>query len=153
MTFQKLSYSSTFSCLLFAAAAAATPTLSACPSLGSFFRQANSALPIEVQHSGSGQIMSFRAHETSDRLYVAGTAQRHPLIAQAHVDIQLIGSAGNVIAEKQDDINPLRPRPGGGKRYSDSYVASFPLNEARQAATIRVIYRNGVHSKCLKRQG
>jgi hypothetical protein len=77
MTFQKLSYSSTFSCLLFAAAAAATTTLSACSSPGSFFRQADSALPIEVQHAGGGQIMSFHARETSDRLYVAGTAKRH----------------------------------------------------------------------------
>jgi hypothetical protein len=153
MKFQKLSYSSTFSCLLFAAAGAATTTLSACPSFGSFFRQADSALPIEVHHSGSGQIMSFRAHETSDRLFIAGTAQRHPLIEWAHVDIQLIGPAGNVIAEKRDDINPLRPRHGGGKRYSDTYVASFPLNEARQAATIRVIYRNGAHSKCRRTQG
>jgi hypothetical protein len=153
MTFQKFSDSSTFSCLLFAAAAAATTTLSACSSPGPFFRQADSGLPVEVQHSRRGHIMSFRAHETSDRLYVAGTAKRHPSIAWAHVDLQLIGPAGNVIAEKQDDINPLHPPPGGGKGDSDSYVASFPLNEARQAAKIHVIYRSGAHSKCLTTQG
>jgi hypothetical protein len=96
--------------------------------------------------------MSFRAHETADRLYIAGTAKRYPSIPWAHIDIQLIGPAGNVIAEKQDDINPLHPPPGGGKRYNDSYVASFPLSEARQAAKIRVIYRSRAHSKCLTTQ-
>ena len=124
MKFQKLSYSSTFSSLLFAAATAATATLSADPSLRSFFRQADSALPIEVQHWEAARL-GLRAHETSDRLYVAGTAQRHPLIPQAHVDIQLIGPAGNVIAEKQDDINPLRPGPGGGNAIATPTLPAF----------------------------
>jgi hypothetical protein len=152
MKFQKLSHlTRKFSCLLLVSFGG-TLTLSACASRDSFFKQADSPLPIEVRHLGMGQIMSFRAHETSDRLYVAGIAKRHPLTARAHVDIQLIGSAGNVIAEKQDDINPLHPAPGGGKRHSDSYVVSFPLSETRQAKTIRVIYRNGTHSKCLTKQ-
>lgn len=152
MKFQKLTHLTRKFTYLLLVAFGGTLTLSACASLDSFFKQADSPLPIEVQHSGMGQIMSFRAHETSDRLYVAGIAKRYPLTARAHVDIQLIGSAGNVIAEKQDDINSLHPAPGGGKRYSDAYVASFPLSEARQAATIRVIYRNGGHSKCLTTQ-
>jgi hypothetical protein len=91
--------------------------------------------------------MSFRAHETSDRLYVAGTARKHRLSPTAHVDIQLIGSSGHVIAEDQNDINPLHSAPGGGKRFTDSYVVSFPLSDARKAVKIRVIYHGGAHSK------
>ena len=91
--------------------------------------------------------MSFRAHETSDRLYVAGTARRHKLSNTAHVDIQLIGSSGDVIAEDQNDINPTHPRPGGGKRFTDSYVVSFPLSQARKAVKIRIIYHSSAHSK------
>jgi hypothetical protein len=80
MTFQTLSNSSTFSCFLYAGVVAAT-ALAGCSSPRSLFTQANSELPIEVQHSGRGHIMSFRAHETFDRLYVAGTAKRHPSIS------------------------------------------------------------------------
>jgi len=122
-------------------------SLSACSSLDTWFKQADSPLPIEVQHSGGGRVMSFRAHETSDRLYVAGTARRHKLSNTAHVDIQLIGSSGDVIAEDQNDINPTHPRPGGGKRFTDSYVVSFPLSQARKAVKIRIIYHSSAHSK------
>jgi hypothetical protein len=122
-------------------------TLTACSSTGSLFRTADSSLPIEVQHLGGGQIMSFRAHETSDRLYVAGSARKHKLSNSAHVDIQLIGPSGNVIAEDQDDINPTHSAPGGGKRFTDSYVVSFPLSQARQAVKIRVTYHSSSHSE------
>jgi len=131
----------------FLTATIAVMPLTACSSLDTWFKQANSPLPIEVQHSGSGQIMSSRAHETSGRMYVAGSARKHPLSNTAHVDVQLIGSSGNVIAEDQNDINPMHPRPGGGKRFTDSYVVSFPLSEAREAVKIRVIYHGGAHSK------
>jgi len=123
---------------------AAIALLSACAST-SWLKQADSPLPIEVQHSSNGQVMSFRAHETSERLYVAGTAKKHHLGPNAHVDIQLIGAAGEVIAQDQDGINPMHPRPGGGKRFTDSYVVSFPLSEARKAVKIRVIYDSGAH--------
>jgi hypothetical protein len=65
--------------------------LQACVSPSSFLRQANSSLPLEVIHGGSGQIMSFRAHETSDRLYITGTATSPFLKSTTHVDVQLIG--------------------------------------------------------------
>jgi hypothetical protein len=117
----------------------------ACKSSGSFFKQADSPLPIEVVHAGSGQIMSFRAHETSDRLYVAGIAKPFYLKSTTHVDIQLIGPAGNVIAEKQDDIDRMHPRTSRSRGGRHSYAASFPLSEAHQAAKIRVIYHGDAH--------
>ena len=140
-------FSNIFSSFLAATIVIGMTSLSACSSLDTWFKQADSPLPIEVQHSGGGEILSFRAHETSDRLYVAGSARRHKLSNSAHVDIQLIGPSGNVIAEDQNDINPMHPRPGGGKRFTDSYVVSFPLSQARQAVKIRVTYHSCSHSK------
>lgn len=132
--------------LLTSITAIAMMALTSCASLDTWVKQADSHLPIEVKHSGSGQILSFSAYETSDRLYVSGLAKRYPLTNTAHVDIQLVRADGGVVAEKKDDINPLQPRPGGGKRFTDSYVASFPLSEAREATKIRVIYHSGSHS-------
>jgi len=132
--------------LLLPAIVVATTSLTSCVSLDTWIKQADSPLPIEVQHSGSGQIMSFSAYETSDRLYVSGLAKRYPLTSTAHVDIQLVNADDVVVAEKKDSINPSHPRPGGGKRFTDSYVASFPLTEARTATKIRVIYHSRSHS-------
>jgi hypothetical protein len=147
MYFQKIFSSRLSSLFKLTFVAGIIVALPACASSDTWFKQADSPLPIEVQHSGSGQVMSFRAHETSDRLYVAGTARKHRLSPTAHVDIQLIGSSGHVIAEDQNDINPLHSAPGGGKRFTDSYVVSFPLSDARKAVKIRVIYHGGAHSK------
>ena len=92
--------------------------------------------------------MSFRVHETSDRLYVTGRAEPHQLMHPMHVDIQLVGASGRVIAEKTDDIDsPHHPRSGSGSRGHRSYVASFPLSDARQAVKIRVVYHYGDHRK------
>jgi hypothetical protein len=123
----------------------AMTAVSACASLGSFFKQADSSLPIEIVHAGSGRITSFRAYETSDRLYVAGSARPFFLKRTSHVDVQLIGAAGNVIAEKQDDIDREHPRTWRSRGGHHSYAASFPLSEAHQAARIRVIYHGDAH--------
>jgi hypothetical protein len=119
--------------------------LQACVSPSSFLRQANSSLPLEVIHGGSGQIMSFRTHETSDRLYITGTATSPFLKSTTHVDVQLIGPGGDVIAEKQDNIGPVHTRAGWSRSGRHSYVASFLLSDAHQAARIRVIYHGGAH--------
>ncbi len=122
-------------------------SVSACASR-SWMKQANSGLPIEAVHSGSGAIMTFWAHETSDRLYVAGLAKPHQLVQPMHVDIKLIGADGRVIAEKTDRLDaPHHPRTSSGNLGRQSYVASFPLSEARQVTKIRVVYHTGQHSK------
>lgn len=121
-------------------------SLSACAS-NSWTKQADSTLPIEVTHSGSGSIMSFRAFETADRLYVAGSAKTHQLMRPTHVDVQLLASDGQVVAEQADDLDsPRHPRTAGGFNRSQSYVASFPISEARRAKRIRVIYHGSAHS-------
>jgi len=124
-------------------------TVSACTSLDSVFRQRNSPLPIESIPADSRKVSRVRAYETSDRLFVAGSiktefAQYIP--ASAHVDVQLIGSSGRVIAEKQDDIDPVpQSRLRRGRSRQISYVATFPLEIARKATSIRVTYHPSQH--------
>jgi hypothetical protein len=122
-------------------------SLPACAS-SSWIKQAHSGLPIEAVHSGSGTIISFRAHETSDRLFVAGRAKPHQLVRPMHVDIQLIDANGRVIAEGTDDLDtPRHPQISSSRRGHQSYVASFPLSDARQAVKIRVVYHGDYHRK------
>jgi hypothetical protein len=119
--------------------------LPACVS-SSWVRQTASGLPIEAVHSESGAIMSFRAHETPDRLYVFGRAKTHQLKRPMHVDVQLIGPNGGVVAQRTDGLDtPHHPRSSPGRHEKELYVASFPLSEARQAVKIRVVYRESAH--------
>jgi hypothetical protein len=122
------------------AALAVVTLISACASLDAGRSHTVSSIPIEVVQSGSGHVLSFRAHESASRLYVSGTAKEQPLTIRTHVDVQLLSASGKVIAEKRDDIDPQHPAAGGGRRAQGAFVASFPLSEARQAARIRVTY-------------
>ncbi len=131
---------------------AALASFTGCASIDGFLRKADSPLPIETLDATGGKIASTRAFETSDRLYVAGSMRRsigHRPPVGAHVDIQLLDKNGNVLAEKQDEINShVHPRAAGGlnHRLKSSYVASFPLDLARQAASIRVSYHPKSHA-------
>lgn len=120
-------------------------SLPACAS-SSWIKQADSGLPIEAVHSGSGTIISLRTHETSDRLFVAGLAKPHQLMRPMHVDIQLIDANSRVIAEKTDDLDtPWDPQISSSRHGRQSYVVSFPLSDARQAVKIRVVYHSDKH--------
>ena len=102
-----------------------------------------SPLPLEIADGTHGHIESTRAFETRGALYVAGTMHKppgHHIPKAAHVDIQLIGPDGRILAEKQDDISPQHPRLSGARTGKYSYVASFPLETARQAKKVRVSY-------------
>ncbi len=120
--------------------------LSACAS-NALVKHRDSHLPIETLPSGAGSILSVRTHESADRLYVAGHARPHQLLRPAHVDIQLIGAHGRILAEIKDELNsPKHPRGTHARSGRHSYVASFPLSEACQAVKIRVNYHSGKHS-------
>jgi hypothetical protein len=127
----------------------AAMTLASLPACASnpWTKQVDSGLPIEAIHSGTGTIMSLRAHETFGRLYVAGRAKPHQLMQPMHVDIQLIGADGSVIAERTDELDaPQHPRIGSRSHGHQSYLASFLLSEARKAVKIRVVYHGEDHS-------
>jgi hypothetical protein len=132
------------------AVVASLAAITGCASTDGFFRQADSPLPIEISDATGGKFASTRAFETSDRLYVAGSMRRsigHQPPVAAHVDIKLLDKNGNVLAEKQDDIDSLgHPRTAQGKSRTSSYVASFPLDLARQASSIRVSYHLEQHT-------
>jgi hypothetical protein len=104
----------------------------ACASVSSFSRSADSLLPIETVDASSGRIVSARAFETSDKLYVAGEMQKlfgYNIPPAAHVDIQLINGDRGIIAEKQDSIREISPREQNARNRLYSYVASFPLGD------------------------
>lgn len=110
---------------------------------GTLIKQGGSPLPMETIDTTHGHIESTRAFETKDALYVAGTMHKppgHQLPKTAHVDVELIGANGRVLAEKHDKLSPSHPRLSGGQGRKHSYVVSFPLETARQAVKIRVRY-------------
>jgi len=130
------------------AIAAAMTAMTACASVSSFFRTADSPLPIETLNATGGEIANTRAFETSDRLYVAGSMKKrigYHALSSAHVDVQLLDAQGRVLAGKQDDIDHAHPRTARGRIGRSTYVASFPLELARQAASIRVSYHLKPH--------
>jgi len=130
-------------------ALAALVMVAACAQVNSYFKTTRSSLPVETIDSSGGKVAGARAFESSDRLYVSGHIQksfgRHIPYA-AHVDVQLVGMTGQVVAEKQDDIDMLHPATGGLRSGPISYVASFPISEARQSTKIVVRYHLDGHS-------
>lgn len=122
---------------------AASVALGACATTGSLLQQSASPLPVDVQDSTGGKVVTTRAYETGDKLYVSGSMKKGfgtAITSAAHVDVRLIDSSGRIIAEKQDDIDPGHPMSSSGRSGRYSYVASFPLSEARQASKIVVLY-------------
>lgn len=112
------------------------------------FRQSYSTLPIKVLDSTGGEISRTRAFETATKLYVTGNMLKHAgysLGVAAHIDIQLIDGAGNVIAEESDDIDPTHPLLSNGRSGRYSYVVSFPLEVAKNASLIQVAYHRSAH--------
>lgn len=123
--------------------------MTACSSTGGIFKQSASTLPIETVDATGGQIASTRAFETQDRLYVAGSMKKglgSHIPPAAHVDVRLVDHAGRVLAEKQDNIDPSHPRLSNARSGRYSYVASFPISEARQASRVVVQYHLKGHS-------
>ena len=122
-----------------ACALTALAMLTACASI---LKTTDSSLPIETIDATGGKVTGTRAFESSDRLYVSGHINKSfgsHVPYSAHVDIRLIGNTGRVIAEKEDAIEPSHPK-AGGRSGQISYVASFPISEARQASKIVVRY-------------
>lgn len=123
--------------------------ITACSSIGLTSRTQEYPLPITVAHARSGSVASARAFETPDRLYVSGHVQHflgYHLPVTAHVDVQLVGKDGQVLAEKQDDIDlTAHPRTTAGSSRRASFVVSFPIEQAREAVGIRVTYHLDSH--------
>jgi hypothetical protein len=105
-------------------------------------------LPTLRSPAGDGRIASSKAVKTGHSLRVGGRVRPVTAQPQAHVDIQVIGADGAVIAEATDRLRPMQPGAGGGRRALDSYVASFHASVARDAVAVRIVYRNGPHAGC-----
>jgi len=122
-------------------------SLSACASFD-FFTTNPSSLPIEAVDAAPGRSFSTRAFETEHTLFVTGHMQKpggSHIPAPAHVDVQLIGKDGRVLAEEQIGIDPVHPRTSRALSSRHSFVAGFPIDLARKAAKIRVRYHLQTH--------
>jgi len=132
----------------FATAVCALAGLAACASESHFLHTKDFPLPVETIDSTGGLVSGTRAYESSDRVYVSGHMQKSfgkHIPCTAHVDVRLIDHGGKVIAEKSDDIDPSTQKSGTRSEHI-SYVASFPVSEARQAAKIVVRYHLNGHT-------
>jgi hypothetical protein len=125
---------------------AAATLVAACSTLEKHTKQADSSLPIEVMHSSTGRVMSFRPFETSEKLLGAGSAKGHFASPAAHVGVQLIDASGQIVAEQQDDIARSSRATARGRLGVQSCAARFSLSEARQATRIRVISHSESHT-------
>ncbi len=115
-------------------------------SAATVFPHASSTLMIVGEGSTAGESRGFRAVESKDKLYVTGSIRKRPGHTLAsHVDVQLVDVHGRVIAEERNAISYRHPRTGNGHTGRSSFVASFPLADARRAAKIIVRYHSASH--------
>lgn len=120
--------------------------LSACTTFDRSVRREYSNLPIEIADPGTMRIVRSHAHETSERLYVAGNVQPATATVGAHVHVELIDADGQILGEISDAlIRPGHPRRSNAQSQRDQFVASFPLDEARRAVRIRVTAHHKKH--------
>lgn len=96
----------------------------------------------------SPHVIASQARTHSNQLYVSGRTSASLFQRQAHVDVQLLDRAGRVFLEKSQAIHSVSPRPGGGRRTTDTFVVTFPMSEARKAAAVRIAYHGGSHREC-----
>lgn len=123
--------------------------LSACSAIEAGSSRQPARAHITTLNAAPGKIATVRAFESRHKLYVTGTAGRssgHAIPAGTHIDIELLGPDGRAIASQRKRLFPAHPRheQRRGGRYS--FTAGFPLEAARQAASIRVSYHPASHS-------
>lgn len=100
-------------------------------------------LPLEVVGSNTGALQAPRVFERDGRLFVSGRIARTTgthLHQAAHVDVQLLGPGGRVLAEQEYDIEAPHPRSFGTKGRL-AFQVSFPGNVAGDARKVRISYR------------
>lgn len=115
--------------------------LTSCASLDAF-TPAPSSLPIETKSTSPGTVVSARAFEKHDRLFVTGSWKKNPGYAlhyATHVDIELLAQDGSVLASIRDDIKPAPSIRVKVKNSRVSFVGSFPAALAQKASRIRII--------------
>lgn len=106
--------------------------------------QQASAIPIKTGPS----VASARLVENGDKVYVTGRVKHthgRPITLASHVDVQLLGSRGQVIAEVQDAISPMHPRISRLRNGQYPYTVSFPSSELAAAKQVVVQYHSTAH--------
>jgi len=118
--------------------------ISACAVVDSPLHHEPGSVPTDTVRDGRGEVLQVRTSKNVDRFFVIGTVRPDPLTKPAHVDVQLIDAAGEVIAEKRVSLRESDPRTARSRAHAISFVASFPIDEAQRARRARVVYHQGV---------
>lgn len=135
---------------IFTSAISVSRSLVVTMALGSFTFTAcaaakSNSLPIKMVAGNVGSVSSVRTYEQGGKLYVVGSAQPTLTSGGNHVDIQLIGAGGDVIAEDTEAIKLGHPRRSRSRHGSRSFVTSFSLATASQASSVRVAFHSSAH--------
>ncbi len=106
--------------------------------------QKSSSLPVETSPS----VASARVIKGDDKVYVTGRVKQtlgRPVTLASHVDVQLVGSNGQILAEIQDTISPMHPRIARLRNGQYPFTVSFPASEAAAARYVVVQYHSTAH--------
>jgi len=130
--------------IVYVLTASALLTLTSACSTSSDLGKSSSALPVE----SSSSIASARVAQKGGTVYVTGAAkpiQNRPQTLAAHVDVELIGRQGQVIASARDSITASHPRTVQGHLGRYPYTVSFPITQVEQAGKVVVTYHSSAH--------
>jgi hypothetical protein len=102
------------------------------------------SLPVQTVGGNAGSVSNVRIYERNDKLFVAGSAHPTPT-SGGHIDIQLIAADGRVVATNTESLKLGHPRGSRSRHGNASFATSFPLSDARQAASVRVTFHSSGH--------
>lgn len=122
-----------------AASCGALCLLSACTTLEQLVGIVHSPLSIKtVNDTSSSRVATSYAYEYQNRLHVSGTCQgtQH---GHTHLNIELIDAKGNVVDHRTTLLTSKSIPVGLGAAPPEYYLVTFPMEEARKAASIRMM--------------
>ena len=114
-----------------------TLILTSCASLEGALGMRASSLPIRSSDTSDTRLVSVHAYEVGDQLRISGSG-RGCKVHTGHIDFELVDARGAVIALRRVNIYPSQRIIGiPDPTY---FGTSFPLEDAKKAVAIRVVY-------------
>lgn len=112
--------------------------LSACTTLEQLVGMVHSPLSIKtVNDTSSSRVATSYAYEYQNRLHVSGTYQGTQR-GHTHLNIELIDAKGNIVDRRTTLLTSKSLPAGLGAAPAEYYLVTFPMEEARKAASIRM---------------
>lgn len=110
----------------------------------------SSAKAAEACGSGPGSRVRVEADGERGFLRISGTVARSNPRAWnpgAHVDVQLVGGNGRILAEETRAVDSASPQRDASRSRDFSFSVRMP--EVKGMESVRVKYRKAPHSECL----